>query len=45
MEMEKKGVMLTPDLWLVKLCVGGPSHTLMPSNILAIDKTYDEQDE
>lgn len=32
MEMEKKGVTLTPDLWLVKLCVG------------AIDKSYDEQD-
>ncbi|BFZ54774.1 hypothetical protein PYCC9005_001811 [Savitreella phatthalungensis] len=33
MEMERKGVLLTPDLWLVKLCVG------------SIDKSYDEQDE
>lgn len=33
MEMEKKGITLTPDLWLVKLCVG------------AIDASYDEQDE
>jgi len=32
-EMEKKGVNLTPDLWLVKLAVG------------AIDSTYDTQDE
>ncbi|GAO49086.1 hypothetical protein G7K_3244-t1 [Saitoella complicata NRRL Y-17804] len=32
-EMSKKGVELTPELWLVKLCVGG------------IDSSYDEQDE
>ncbi|KAI8843610.1 hypothetical protein BC829DRAFT_364040, partial [Chytridium lagenaria] len=32
-EYAKKGVDLTPDLFLVKLCIGG------------IDKSYDEQDE
>ena len=32
-EMKRKGVTLTPELWLVKLLVG------------AIDRTYDEQDE
>lgn len=33
-EFERRnGVTLTPDLWLVKLCVG------------AIDASYDEQDE
>lgn len=32
-EMKKKGVTLTPELWLVKLLVG------------AIDRSYDEQDE
>ena len=31
-EYAKKGVVLTPDLWLVKLMVG------------AVDPTYDEQD-
>ena len=32
-EYAKKGVTLTPDLWLVKLMVG------------AVDSSYDEQDE
>ena len=32
-EMKRKGVTLTPELWLVKLLVG------------AIDRSYDEQDE
>ena len=32
-EYAKKGVTLTPDLWLVKLMVG------------AVDPSYDEQDE
>ena len=31
-EYKRKGVMLTPDLWLVKLMVG------------AVDQSFDEQD-
>ena len=45
MEMEKKGVTLTPDLWLVKLCVGGKYYFDSKLTTAAIDKSYDEQDE